>query len=111
MLYLIIDGVPASAPLLVSFDCSSLLLVMSILAEIKNVSVITVSLKCYYNKILTTVQNDPAVGIADFFLVFHGSHPPSSFAALHKIPVTQAERHIDETNVKIQQWSRSLFFI
>lgn len=69
-------------------------------------------LKFYYNKILTTVQNDPAVGVANLFLVFHCSHPRGCpFAALHKIPVTQAERHIDHTNVKEQQQSCWLFFI
>lgn len=72
----------------------------------ENKCVITVLSQCYYNKSLTTVQNDPTVGVADLFLVFHCSHPPGCvFAALHKISVTQAERHIDEANVKEQQCS------
>lgn len=60
----------------------------------------TMLLKFYYNKILTTVQNDPTVGVTNLFLVFHGSHPPGCLlAALDKIPVTQAERHIDRTTI------------
>lgn len=53
------------------------------------------------------MQNDPTVGVANLLLVFHGSHPPGClFAALHKIPVKQAEMHIDHPNLKEQRLSR-----